>query len=50
MDPMVIIAIATGVGALCVSILTHIKHSSCGPCFDISTRTPTGEKTVLLPA
>ena len=41
MDPLVIVAVVSSISALLVSVLTHVKHSSCGPCFDISTRTPT---------
>ena len=47
MDPITIVAIISAVGALCMSILTHIKHSSCGPCIDIDTRTPLEEKKLL---
>ena len=49
MDPLIIVAVISSISALFVSVLSHIKHSSCGTCFDISTRTPTLEKTHLLP-
>lgn len=49
MDPLIIVAIVSSVGALCVSVLTHVRHSTCLGCIDISTRTPTDEKTHLLP-
>lgn len=38
-DPITLIAIITGIGGLIVSILTHIKHSSCFGV-EIDTRTP----------
>ena len=49
MDEMVIIALIGSIGALCVSILIHIKHSKCF-CFDVDTRSPikTSAETPLL--
>ena len=37
MDPVVIVALATAITSMLVSILTHIRYSKCG-FFEIETR------------
>jgi hypothetical protein len=37
MDPVVIVALITGISGLVIGVLSHIKHSSCF-CCDLETR------------
>lgn len=39
-DAITLVAIISGITALSVAVLSHIKHSECSKCLSIDTRTP----------